>query len=82
VPFRPRRLGGGGIRGHLRAMSRLALAVPLGLFGFLAYVAAAVALADHVLGRHWALEVAYFALAGFAWVIPARRLILWAARER
>ncbi|WP_135467548.1 DUF2842 domain-containing protein [Crenalkalicoccus roseus] len=63
-------------------MSRLALAVPLGLVGFLAYVAAAVALADHVLGRHWALEVAYFALAGTLWVLPARRLMLWAAGAR
>lgn len=61
-------------------MSRKLLALLLGLGGFLLYVALVVALADHVLGRHWALELAYFMAAGLLWVWPARALMLWAAR--
>lgn len=63
-------------------MSRTALALLIGLSGFGLYVMAVVALADHVLGRHWALEALYFAVAGIAWVFPARRLMLWASGAR
>jgi hypothetical protein len=62
-------------------MSRTAIAVPLGLLGFLLYVGAVVALADHVLALHWAVQVVYFVLAGIAWVWPAQRLMYWAARQ-
>lgn len=63
-------------------MSRTAIALPLGLLGFFLYVGVVVALADHVLGLHWALQVLYFLIAGIAWAWPAHRLILWAARGR
>ncbi len=76
-PGRPG-LGEGRRPGHLAGMSRAAIAVPLGLIGFLAYVMVVVALADHVIGLHWLAEVLYFAVAGIAWVFPARRLMLWA----
>ena len=61
-------------------MSRLAIALSVGLLGMLLYVGAVVALADWVLQSHWLLELAYFLLAGIAWVVPARALMLWAAR--
>jgi hypothetical protein len=60
-------------------MSRPAIAVPLGLFGFFAYIALAMVLADYALERHWTVQVVYFLLAGTLWAWPAHRLILWAA---
>jgi hypothetical protein len=61
-------------------MSRPTLAVLLGLAGFLAYVVIVLLLADHVRGLHWAVELVFFAVAGIAWVWPARALIVWAVR--
>jgi hypothetical protein len=63
-------------------MSRTAIAVPLGLLGFLLYIGAVVALADHVLPLHWVVQTAYFILVGIAWAWPAQRLMYWAARIR
>ena len=60
-------------------MPRVAVAVLVGILGIVLYVMAVVALADHVLGWHWLVQFAYFALAGVVWTVPARRLILWAA---
>lgn len=62
-------------------MSRTAIAVPLGLLGFLLYVGAVVALADHVLAMHWTVQAVYFVVAGVAWAWPAQRLMYWAARK-
>jgi uncharacterized protein DUF2842 len=64
-----------------RGMSRTAIAVLVGLLGFLLYVGAVVALADHVVGLHWVVQTAYFILAGVAWAWPASRLMYWAARR-
>jgi hypothetical protein len=61
-------------------MPRLVIALSVGLLGMLLYVGAVVALADWVLQLHWLLELAYFLLAGVAWVVPARALMFWAAR--
>jgi hypothetical protein len=60
-------------------MSRATIALLSGLFGFLAYVAVVVALADHVLPHHWLVQLAYFTVAGVAWVWPARALMFWGA---
>ena len=62
-------------------MPRVAVALLIGLLGFLLYVGAVVALADHVLELHWTVQTAYFILAGVAWVWPAQRLMYWAARK-
>ncbi len=62
-------------------MSRIPLAVLAFLIGFTAYVAAAVALADHVLMLHWTVQAVYFVVAGVAWAWPARALMFWAARH-
>ncbi len=62
-------------------MSRVQIAVPLGLFGFFAYVVAAMNLADLVVDRHWALQAPFFLLAGTAWAWPAHKLILWAGHK-
>ncbi|RAI60566.1 DUF2842 domain-containing protein [Roseicella frigidaeris] len=63
-------------------MSRIAIAVPLGLLGFLLYVGLAVTLADALAGTHWALQALYFLLAGTLWALPARWLMFWAAGQR
>src|SRR3712207_3677293 len=43
--------------------SRAAFALALGLLGFLLYVGVVVALADHVLRLHWAVQALYFLAA-------------------
>jgi uncharacterized membrane protein YdjX (TVP38/TMEM64 family) len=63
----------------MRRMSRPAIAAVVGILGFLAYVGVAVALADHVVLQHWIVQLAYFVVAGVAWVWPARALMFWGA---
>lgn len=61
-------------------MPRIFIATSVGLTGFIAYIAAVVTLADHVIGRGVGLETLYFVLAGTLWVAPAWLLLVWAAR--
>jgi hypothetical protein len=61
-------------------MSRRSIALLAGTGGFLGYVVLVLLLADHVLGLHWTLEFLFFAVAGIAWVWPAKWLIAWALR--
>jgi hypothetical protein len=61
-------------------MSRTAIASIVGIAGFLAYVVAVLLVADHVLALHWTIEFLFFAVAGIAWVWPAKWLIAWAIR--
>ena len=63
-------------------MSRVPVAVTVGIVGFIAYVGAVVTLADRVAQAAWPLQALYFLAAGAAWVVPARWLMLWAARLR
>lgn len=75
-----RPLGAAAGRGHLGGMNaRAVLALAVFLLGFLLYVGVVVALADHVLALHWAVQAAYFVAAGILWVFPTRRLMIWAA---
>jgi cation transporter-like permease len=76
------RLGSVQRTGHIPIMPRSLIALFAGLFGFLTYVAVVVAMADHVLDRHWLTQFVYFMVAGVAWVWPARALMFWAARAR
>jgi Protein of unknown function (DUF2842) len=56
----------------------------IGLFGIVAflgaYVVGAVAIGDR-LPKHWAVQVAYFGLAGVLWGFPLFPLIRWMNRE-
>lgn len=56
----------------------------IGLFAILlflaAYVAAISTLGDH-LPAHWAVQLAYYALAGTLWGIPILPLIKWMNQE-
>ena len=62
-------------------MLRTMIAVALGLPAFVAYVVAAVTLADRVTGLHWTIQALYFLIAGVLWAGPAYWLILWASRK-
>lgn len=63
-------------------MSRATIATLAGLIFVLLYIVAAVAAAV-ALGRlHWAVEAAYWAVAGVLWVLPIRWLMLWSVGKR
>jgi sugar phosphate permease len=62
-------------------MPRILIATVIGLVGFVAYVVAAVTLADLMESAHWAAQALFFLVAGLLWVIPARSLMYWAARK-
>ena len=64
-----------------RPSMRVLIALPLGLAGFVAYIALAVIVADHVTGLNWAIQALYFIVAGVLWALPAHYLMLWAARK-
>lgn len=61
-------------------MSRGKIALLAGVVGFIAYIAVVVAVGDFFVNRHWAIQVVYYTVTGFAWVFPVIRLIKWAAR--
>jgi len=62
-------------------MPRTAIALAIGLPGFVAYVMAAVVLADRVTSLHWALQALYFLIAGVLWALPGYWLIVWVSRK-
>jgi hypothetical protein len=62
-------------------MARILFATVAGLLGLFAYVAAVLAMADRLPGLHWTLQLTFFVVAGVAWVIPARWLMLWSVRR-
>lgn len=72
------RLGAGAQTRQMRGMSRPVLALIVGLLGFFGYVLVVLALADRLRGLHWTVELVFFAIAGIAWVWPAKRLMVWA----
>ncbi|WP_198377832.1 DUF2842 domain-containing protein [Neoroseomonas rubea] len=61
-------------------MSRTPIAILAGLAGFFLYVLLVLLAADHVRALHWTVELLFFAVAGVAWVWPARALMVWAVR--
>lgn len=63
-------------------MPRKAIALALGLLGFLAYLGLVLWIGDHVQRLHWAIHVPFYMLAGTVWVMPALWLIRWAVQPR
>jgi hypothetical protein len=63
-------------------MSRIFIAVVVGLAGFFGYVAAVIVLADAVQTMHWAVQAVYFVVSGTVWVLPARWLMFWSVHQR
>lgn len=63
-------------------MSRKSISITAGLLFILVYIVAAIVLPD-LFGRvHWAVEAAYWCVAGVAWVFPIRWLMLWSVGQR
>lgn len=56
----------------------------IGLFillpGLLAYIMAAVVVADHV-PEFWLIKLLYFMVAGVLWAFPMKYLIVWMNRD-
>ncbi len=52
----------------------------VGLAGFLLYLGLVLRVGDWAAHWHWLPQFAFYAAAGIAWVWPARRLMVWAAR--
>jgi hypothetical protein len=63
-------------------MPRTPIAFVAGPVFMAVWIGGATVLADQVRGRNAAVQFAYYATAGFAWVFPIRWLMLWAARKR
>ncbi|MBO1078666.1 DUF2842 domain-containing protein [Roseomonas haemaphysalidis] len=63
-------------------MSRTLPAVLIGLLFLLLYLVLVLWLGDWVQTLHWALQVPFYVVAGFVWVLPIRALMFWAAGVR
>ena len=63
-------------------MSRTVIALAAGLVGLVAYLLIVLAIADHVIGLHWAVQAVFFLVAGVAWAWPIARLMRWSAAGR
>jgi len=61
---------------------RVPIAAVAGLAFIVAWIAGAMVLGDHMRNLNAALQFAYYAIAGFVWVVPIRWLMLWAAGRR
>lgn len=58
------------------------MATLAGLAFVLCYIVGAVALAVAMGRLHWAIEAAYWGVAGVVWVFPVRWLMLWSVGKR
>jgi len=47
-----------------------------------AWLVAAVLVADWIGPVHWSLQAAYFIVVGFVWVFPVRWMMLWSVHQR
>ncbi len=63
------------------APSRPFIATVGGVAFIILYVAAAITVPD-LLPRHWAVQAVYFLVAGVAWVLPVRWIMLWSVGKR
>ena len=64
-----------------RAPSRPFAATVMGIAFIIFYVAAAITVPD-LLPQQWAVQAVYFLVAGVAWVLPVRWLMLWSVGKR
>ena len=63
-----------------RRGSRVPAATLAAILFILAYIAVAITLPDFLPRQHWAVEAAYWCVAGVLWVFPVWGLMLWAAQ--
>jgi hypothetical protein len=50
------------------------------VFGLGLYALLVMAVATRLLPDHWAVQMAFYAVAGIAWIFPAARLTGWMQR--
>lgn len=60
---------------------RTALGLLVLLVGLAVYSLAAMAIGASLVPRHWLAELAYYLVAGLAWVWPAGQLVAWMVRS-
>ena len=62
-------------------MTEPTLRKPLGILAMLLWIAVwsvlAVSFGNIVLALSWPVQVAFFAIAGVAWIAPLRPLLIW-----
>ena len=63
-------------------MTRSRLATLAGLIFVAVYFAVVLMLADALSPMQWAVQFAYFVVAGIAWVWPVLLLIKWAVKQK
>ena len=52
------------------------------LLGLVAEAAVVLLLAEDLAPLHWALQAAFYAVAGIAWVVPASWVTRWTQRRQ
>jgi len=62
-------------------MRKLVAAIA-GLAVVVLWIASAMILADHVRAWSWPFQFLYYAIAGTAWVIPVRAIMIWGLTNR
>lgn len=63
-------------------MSRPWIATVGGVLFFLTYLVVAVTLGGALVGRHWAVQLAFYVVAGVAWFPVIRWIMLWSVHKR
>jgi hypothetical protein len=67
--------------GPVAPRRRHAVGMALLVLGLAAYALAAMVAGSALMSAHWLAQFAFFAVAGLAWLWPARRLLAWMARD-
>ena len=63
-------------------MSRVPIAAAAGLAGFVVYVVAATMIGGALETSNVVVQALYYVVAGVAWVVPVRWLMLWSVHQR
>ena len=61
---------------------RILLGTLLLVLGLAGYALAVMVVAVRLLPQYWAVEAAFYAVAGIGWIVPAAGLVRWMQRAR
>lgn len=62
---------------RLSAPARRAMAMALLILWIIFYCGLAVRLGEWLLPVHWTVDLAFYIVAGIAWIFPVRSLLRW-----
>jgi hypothetical protein len=65
----------------MSARSRKLIGMLVLILGLFAYIGLVVTVAATWLPGHWAVQVAFFAVAGVAWAVPLKPFMAWMNRD-